>query len=758
MATPGACLQEPFGLVSKAGHSCPSTPMSCGADGSPAPGWRRAQLAILATMALLIAASPADAHEFSTAWKGSRRWIGPEFWASSLADWRIEDGEVVANPGPDRKLHWLTGTTTGLDSFTLESVVRLAGKSKPESPPSWAGFRFGLSRKNPEPRSVLSPDVIAEGIEGGLRSNGKLFLGASEAEAAKLVAGPTTLRIEVTISGETARLVLRAEGQKARAEVSADFPAAAVAGDIALVSSSAANIPGEPAWRFRSFKATGPGLVDRPGLAFGPVLWTQYTTTGHTLRLLAHFAPVETKPAPEARLEWRAGPEWIPALSSPIDARTHSALFRFEAWDASRPVDYRVVLRWQDQDHEWRGTIRAEPKDPAPIALAVLSGCDLRLFPFTRLVDQLRDQDPDLVCFAGHHLDFRPAGSRASADDLWLDYLTNLHRFGWVWRDLLKDRPCLIRPDTSGLPPSAETKTNGPSGQSNAPKQPTDLTARARFVQTAHMPEAAAPALPEAKPGDQPALELTYGGIPMIVLDGETFRTPPETALAGLDRATLAPAQTDVESAELLGPEQEEFLGEWARRTNSAPFRIVLAGLPFCQNFTHEGPSLTESSFSLDCAGWPKHKRDKILESLQEAPTLVVHPGGAPGMVLQYGFGAFDDGPMALVVPALAGAALRGWWPPDKPGSAAAGVGRFTDPFGNRFTAWAAANPQRAVTELDPATAAPDLLAALRGSGYGIIGIDTAQRKATLTLWIHPVAMAAPARFPGFPVVLPFRK
>src|SRR5690349_8013742 len=47
----------------------------------------------------------------SADWAGipDRVWLGPEFWANPLQDWRVAGGRIACvNAAPDRHVHWLT--------------------------------------------------------------------------------------------------------------------------------------------------------------------------------------------------------------------------------------------------------------------------------------------------------------------------------------------------------------------------------------------------------------------------------------------------------------------------------------------------------------------------------------------------------------------------------------------------------------------------------------------------------------------------
>ena len=65
---------------------------------------------------------------FQSHWLGSRVWIGPEYWANPLQDWRMDEGQVVALAAHDRTLHQLTHQVTEtMGDFEMEVQLRLDG-------------------------------------------------------------------------------------------------------------------------------------------------------------------------------------------------------------------------------------------------------------------------------------------------------------------------------------------------------------------------------------------------------------------------------------------------------------------------------------------------------------------------------------------------------------------------------------------------------------------------------------------------------
>ena len=98
----------------------------------------------------LLILSPAHAQEFRSAWPEdiTRVWVGPEYWANRLQDWRISHGRLECMEGraekPMRTVHLLTrrlNDRTG--EFSMSVHIGLIEGIADESPTAAAGFLIG---------------------------------------------------------------------------------------------------------------------------------------------------------------------------------------------------------------------------------------------------------------------------------------------------------------------------------------------------------------------------------------------------------------------------------------------------------------------------------------------------------------------------------------------------------------------------------------------------------------------------------------
>ena len=136
---------------------------------------------------------------FQSDWKGTRRWVGPEFWAAPLQDWSVENGEVVAMTAKGRLLHLLTHALTNKPgAFSLFVTVRLDGA--PAQPSAVrAGFAFALRGQLDDFRHALWH--YQHKLEAGIRADGKLFMGEGLSEEALNAKLSVALKLSVAADG-----------------------------------------------------------------------------------------------------------------------------------------------------------------------------------------------------------------------------------------------------------------------------------------------------------------------------------------------------------------------------------------------------------------------------------------------------------------------------------------------------------------------------------------------------------------------------
>ncbi|MFO8014356.1 MAG: discoidin domain-containing protein, partial [Phycisphaerae bacterium] len=121
----------------------------------------------------------ARAQPFTSHWPEgiTRVWVGREFWANPMQDWRVADGrlECVVSGG-DRNVHLLT-RQLGEGEGDLAMRVRLGAIGDPKKlTDGWVGFRVGVLGYWKEYRDSLRR---GKGLDAGVTTDGHLFIGSA---------------------------------------------------------------------------------------------------------------------------------------------------------------------------------------------------------------------------------------------------------------------------------------------------------------------------------------------------------------------------------------------------------------------------------------------------------------------------------------------------------------------------------------------------------------------------------------------------
>jgi len=143
----------------------------------PVPAVVAGCLLLLVALAPAAAARAAEAEAFTSAWpeKVTRVWVGREFWANPMQDWRIAGGRLeCTRSGGDRNVHLLT-RQLGEAKGDLAMRVRLGAiDNAAKLTPGWVGFRVGIIGDWKEYRDSLRR---GKGLDAGLTTDGRLFIG-----------------------------------------------------------------------------------------------------------------------------------------------------------------------------------------------------------------------------------------------------------------------------------------------------------------------------------------------------------------------------------------------------------------------------------------------------------------------------------------------------------------------------------------------------------------------------------------------------
>ena len=578
-------------------------------------GARLAGFALMAAGAL-VCHREAVAKPFLSHWPQATQgvWVGPEFWANRLQDWRVEDGrlECVEAEKPMRTVHLLT-RAVGPQAGTLEMSVRV-GPAGRGSAHTWAGFLIGAGGDHVDYRlAALVHGRPAE--DGGLIAavNGLgqvVVLDNARGKRPKLAgsvkqggdAWPASgvVRLALTLApgqdGYTLRVAVADEAGGTLAEaVLEGIDPARLAGSLALVSHGAPGHGASGYW-FREWRVSGTKVDTHEERAVGPVLCALHTLSDGVLKLTAQMFPLGADDPQQARLEARLGAlqSWQTVAEATLVDDCHTFPFRVEGWDAARSASYRIAydLRTGPDTTEtryYKGTIREEPVEGDTLVVAgftghriLTGGHELKWnhngvwFPHNELVKAVQYHAPDLLFFSGDQIyegDFSGC-QRAPLDKAILDYLDKWYRWCWAFRDLARDVPCVCIPDDHDV---YHGNLWGAGGRRAEKQDDGGYRMDPVFVnmvqrtQTSHLPDPADPA-PVAQGIEVYFTQMDYAGVSFAILEDRKFKSSPTVMVPeanvvngfaqnpGFDMAQNG----DAAGAILLGERQLAFLSDWA--------------------------------------------------------------------------------------------------------------------------------------------------------------------------------------------------
>ncbi len=707
-------------------------------------------------------ARPPVIPRFESRWPedADRVWIGPDYWANPLQDWRLSGGRLeLIGAGERRNVHLLTARV-GARSAGLE-MITVVGRTT-QSGTGRAGFEIGIRGPLDEYRSDA---VHGRGLAAGVDLDGRLFIGQAAGPAVPFPERGTELHLRLMPAGDDYVLTLSGGGETMQQEVAAED----VEGGLALF----ADFEDEAAWGaprlwFGDWVVDGDKLELHPERAFGPTLFAQHTLSRGVLKLTAQQAPVGSGEPQTVRLQMAGSGTWETVAEAEIDALARTATFRVEGWDASTDVPYRITYDLLTADgletQVFEGTIRREPVDRDTLVVAGLSCATDTGFPHPSVAGGALHHDPDLVAFTGDQLYENSGGygvqrHRENVALSTLDYLRKWYLHGWAFGELMRERPTICITDDHDVyqgniwgegGPAVETYDAHNDGGFFMPAEWVNMVQR---TQTSHLPDPYDPT-PVEQGITVYYTDLLYGRVSFAILEDRKWKSGPD----GLVPPTTSgrpdhvvdpeadPAALDVPGAVLLGSRQHAFLEDWGADWRGADLKIVVSQSVLAAVPTHHGPEKTWLAADLDSNSWPQTPRNEALRLFRKSTAF--HLGGDQHlpMILRYGIDTWDDAGYNFSVPAISTGYPR-WFLPEEPpaGGASDLTGRYRDGLGNLVTVDAVANPAATVRS-GPIESLVD-----KSSGYGILRLDKAAGDITMEAWPILSDPDGGAQYPGWP-------
>ncbi|QDU99009.1 alkaline phosphatase D family protein [Lignipirellula cremea] len=756
------------------------------------------KLAAAASAVVSVGASRADGAgaaevEVADAWSKThdRVWLGGDYWANPMEDWRIVDGAAECqNLGGNRSVHSLTHQITRPDQGFRMTVrveqVETKGKD------AGAGFRIGVRSDINEHRSNC---FAGNGLNAGVR-DGQLVLGPKQAPL-KDAAGLKAFDLLLTAVAQDDKVALTLEAMSPESgaslgKVSYLAPGDALLGNVALVSNysppqrrGAKQPPAARSrYRFRSWQMEGDAFTVSPAQRFGPLLWSMYSLSdsrskeGFVMKISALTGPLGAQDNQTVELLIQTGDDWKSLGEAKLDPDAWVAAFRVPNWDESKATPYKLVYREKHTDgsetpDEWTGTIQANPAG-RPLRMATLTCQNDYAFPYEPVVRNLARLKPDLMLFSGDQLYENHGGFgiiREPADPAILNYLRKFYQFGWAFRSVMCDQPTLCLPDDhdvfqGNIWGEGGAKMNqGDSGASSKGgyAQPAKMVNVVHRTNVGHHPDPfdATPCLQDISVyfGD-----MVYGGVSFGIIGDRQWKSGPERVDTGSGRAdhVLDPKfdcrTLDKPGLVLLGERQEAFLKHWAEDWRGHTLKALLSQTVFAGVATHHGSYDGYLKGDLDSGAWPQTPRRRAVDILRPAMALHINGDQHLTTLCQYGGGEQRDSSWSFCPPAVAVGYPR-WWRPDevgmehanRPKHGLANTGEFVDTFGNNVYVYAVGNPEvgRAPNRYDRAHE--------KGSGFGMVTFDVDKKTYHIESFrfLVDASDGKPGnQFPGWPLTI----
>ena len=686
-------------------------------------------------IALLIvfqASHHGSAAEFASTFDNTydRIWIGEDYWANPMEDWRIENGRLeCVRGGENRNIHLLTGELTK-EKGEFNMSVRIGRIDKGKRKGS-AGFAIGVrDRETSDYRSNL---LFGDGLAAGVTSEGQLFIGSPNdalTDAKVESIDDVVLRVNVVPKDDSYTVTLFAHdssGKQMAKVVRRKVNSDQLAGNLALVNNHAANrrphVAGKgplARFSFSEWKISGSKFVRHEDRDFGPILYAMHSLSRGVMKMTAQMPPLGGDHSNVVDLQTKKDGDWKTVDQQPIDKLSRTATFRIKNWNDDQDVEYQLVYVMKDRDgkhheHYYQGTVRKDPVGKEEVVIAGFTGNTDPGFPNNLVARNVGIMDPDVLFFSGDQI-YEGVGGygifREPVDSVTLNYLRKIWLWGWAFRDLMRDRPTLVLPDDHDVYQGNIWGQNGrdSDGIANHAKggyaMPAEWVNAVQRTQTAHHPDPYDP-----MPIEQDITvfygDMVYGRISFAVLEDRKFKSGPEGKVNSwkgrpdhVKDPKLDPKSLDKPNLKLLGDRQLKFLREWSGDWKGADLKIAVSQTIFCNLANYHGGNQEHLVADLDSNGWPQAGRNRALDELRRG--FAFHYAGDQHLasIVHHGIETWRDAGFSFCVPSIAAGYPRSWRADaegrpvkNRPEPGLPNTGDYVDGLGNHVSVFAIGNP-----------------------------------------------------------------
>jgi len=753
--------------------------------------------------------------EFSSRWSDglARIWLGEDFWANRLQDWRISNGRLECLVSSyDRYVSLLT-RTLGDRPGDLSMSIHLGRYSSEQefNPNAWAGFRIGAKGQFDEYRDTA---ILGKGLEAGITIEGGLFIGKSLTET-QIVADSALkeqlekeieIQIKLNPQGELYGLELSAyhpQSGKLLGQVKkSNLPAAYFSGGLGLVAHFPRPIKEKyvldstPSFWFSHWTISGTKIDRFPERAFGPILFAQYTLSDQVLKLTAQMPPLGKEDTHTVGLQIKKkANKWTSIAKEIIQENSFTATFRIPHWDNTHDIPYRLVYKLREtkdlvRECMWQGIIRKEPLEKEEVVVAAFTGNNDLGFPNTDISKSVEAHDPDLLFFSGDQI-YEGVGGRGVQrkpdEKAAIGYLGKWYQWGWAYKNLIRNRPTICIPDDhdvyhgnlwgAGGKACSLKGTESDKQDTGGYKMPPWWVNMVQKTQTSHLPDPIDPT-PILQGIEVYYTSLNYAGISFAIIDDRKFKSAPKSMLPEAEIWNGWPQncdfdaekEADVPEAVLLGKRQLDFLEQWAADWSKGIWMKVLlsqtifanvATLPkdvFDDKIVPSLRILPKEEYAendrivtdLDSNGWPQSGRNRAIRVMRKGFALHIAGDQHLGSTICYGVDEWNDSGFAICVPSISNVWPRRWYPPLPGKNREPGAPPYSGEFEDGF-----GNKITVHAVSNPTfTGKKPTELYDRATGFGLIRYNRVTRDITIECWprLGDPNVDDNKQYPGWPV------
>ncbi|MCB1121201.1 MAG: alkaline phosphatase D family protein [Verrucomicrobiae bacterium] len=661
----------------------------------------------------------------------TRSWIGPDYWANRLQDWRVTIGRLECLNGeankPLRTVHWLTGAIADNgEAFEVSVRTGTLGFTTLADGSSFSGVLIGTGEGELDYRSaalihndpgtgggllaVFNDKGEAQLIRNDEESGGRTVLASGENQSAETRTGPLgnyeDYRLDIRISRESGgkrevrlSVVDLFNGKVVSQTGIRNFPAEKIRGGLAIVSHGGK--AKERRFWFRDLEISGEGISLYPDRRYGPVLGVIYSVDGNRLKLNTQFPPVGFNDSGDAELQVkRAGKDWETVGDEDIEAPSFTALFDLEVEDLPGGVDFRVGYEWEGEQVWYNGTIPPSParnEEVRVVGLTCYQNMALSAdgswgmgaagtpegrwipqnmwFPHNNLVASIKKKNPNLLALLGDQI--YEGGNPTNADHAegnpHLDYLYKWFITLWDLGRITRQVPTVVLVDDHDVY-QGDLWGDGGTPSRNGQNKDGGYVEEPEFVRMVERTQTAANPEPIRREHIKQGLTSYYtdfnlGGVNFAVMEDRKFKSLP-TLVGPVEKygSKIVNEGYDGRNADI---ENGQLLGEQQEvYLQDWIERTEGVRIGFTQTLfasLHTAPS-GKLWLDLDSGGWPQSGRNKAVEVLTPGNVILMSGDTHLAAVVQHGVDDFRDGVWQFVVPAVANK-YRRWWEPKTDGA-----------------------------------------------------------------------------------------